>query len=156
MFVFDSPALLSIVGDGDMGLVDTLIEFGADPNRRSSWWAGGFHPLHAADSAVADLLIAAGAEPDACAAARLDRLDLLAKLLKDNPARVRGRGGDGQTPLHLARSRACVDLLPAAGGNPEAREVGHRPTAAEWMIGAMNSPASRNELAKDLVERGAS
>jgi len=156
MFVFDSPALLSIVGDGDLGLVDTLIEFGADPNRRSSWWAGGFHPLHAADSAVADRLIAAGAEPDACAAARLDRLDLLAKLLKENPARVHERGGDGQTPLHFARSRACVDLLLAAGANPEARDVDHRSTAAEWMIGAMNSPASRNELAKYLVERGAS
>ena len=75
MFGFDSPALLSIVGDGNLSLVDTLIEFGADPNRRSSWWAGGFHPLHAADGAVADRLIAAGSEPDACAAARLDRLE---------------------------------------------------------------------------------
>ena len=44
LFGFDSPALLSIVGDGDLAMVDTLIEFGADPNRRSSWWAGGFHP----------------------------------------------------------------------------------------------------------------
>ena len=73
MFGFDSPALLSIVGDGDLAMVDTLVEFGADPNRRSSWWAGGFHPLHAAEGAMADRLIASGSQPDACAAARLDR-----------------------------------------------------------------------------------
>lgn len=156
IFGFDSPALLSIVGDGDLALVDTLIEFGADPNRRSSWWAGGFHPLHSADGAVADRLIAAGSEPDACAAARLDRLDLLAKMLDEDPARVHERGGDGQTPLHFARSRQGVDLLLAAGADPDARDVDHRSTAAEWMIGDINPPASRNELAKYLVERGAS
>ena len=156
MFGFDSPALLSIVGDGDLAMVDTLIEFGADPNRRSSWWAGGFHPLHAADGAVAERLIAAGSQPDACAAARLDRLELLAKLLKEDPARVHERGGDGQTPLHFARSRAVVDLLLAAGADPDARDIDHRSTAAEWMIGDMNSRSSRNDLAKYLVERGAS
>jgi ankyrin repeat protein len=156
MFSFDSPALASVAGDGDLALVDTLLEFGADPNRKSSWWAGGFHPLHSAEGAVADRLIAVGAEPDACAAARLDRLDLLAKMLKENPARVHERGGDGQTPLHFARSRAAVDLLLDAGADPDARDMDHRSTAAEWMIGDMNSPASRTELAKYLVERGAS
>lgn len=156
MFGFDSPALLSIVGDGNLAMVDTLVEFGADPNRRSSWWAGGFHSLHSAEGAIADRLIAVGAEPDACAAARLERLDLLANMLKENPARVHERGGDGQTPLHFARSRAVVDLLLAAGADPDARDVDHRSTAAEWMIGDMNSPAPRIELAKYLVERGAS
>ena len=156
LFSFDSPALLSVAGDGDLALVDTLLEFGADPNRKSSWWAGGFHPLHAAEGAVADHLIARGAEPDACAAARLDRIDLLAKMLKEDPARVHERGGDGQMPLHFARSRAVVDLLLAAGADPDARDVDHRSTAAEWMIGDMNSPAPRSEIARYLVERGAS
>jgi hypothetical protein len=62
LFSFDSPALLSVVGD--LELVDVLLAFGADPNRRSSWWAGGFHALHSARGAVAERLIAAGSVPD--------------------------------------------------------------------------------------------
>src|SRR3970282_226756 len=81
LFGFDSPALVAVAGDADVVLVDTLLEFGADPNRRSSWWAGGFHPLHAAQGPVADRLLAAGAVPDACAAARLDHPDLLRRIL---------------------------------------------------------------------------
>lgn len=156
LFGFDSPALVAVAGDGDLGLVDTLLEFGADPNRKSSWWAGGFHPLHGAEGAVAERLMAAGSIPDACAAARLDRPDLLAKLLEEDPSRVHERGGDGQTPLHFARSRAVVDMLLAAGADLDARDVDHRSTPAEWMIGDMNSPTSRSELAEYLVERGAS
>jgi ankyrin repeat protein len=156
LFGFDSPALVSVAGDRDLELVDTLLEFGADPNRKSSWWAGGFHPLYSAEGAIADRLLAAGAEPDVCAAARLGRLDLLATMLKEDSSRVHERGGDGQTPLHFARNRAVVDLLLAAGADLDARDVDHRSTAAEWMIGDMNSPAPRNELAIYLVERGAS
>ena len=36
---FDSPALVHFAQDPAM--VDVLLEFGADPNRRSDWWAGG-------------------------------------------------------------------------------------------------------------------
>jgi ankyrin repeat protein len=100
--------------------------------------------------------MAAGAVPDACAAARLDRPDLLAKILEEDPSRVHERGGDGQTPLHFARSRAVVDMLLAAGADIDARDVDHRSTPAEWMIGDMKAPAPRSELARYLVERGAS
>jgi ankyrin repeat protein len=157
IFSFDSPALASAAGNGSVELVDVLLEFGADPNRRSSWWAGGFHPLHSARGAVAERLLAAGAEPDACAAANLDRPDLLARMLVENPARVHERGGDGQTPLHFARSRRVVDLLLEAGADPDARDVDHRSTPAQWMLGDVERPGeSRVELAKYLVERGAS
>ena len=155
LFGFDSPALTSVAGDGDLTLVDTLLEFGADPNRKSSWWAGGFHPLHGAEAAVAERLMAAGSIPDACAAARLDRPGLLAGMLKVDPSRVHERGGDGQTPLHFARSRAVVDLLLDAGADPDAKDVDHRSTPAEWMIGDMNSPNRRDDIARYLVERGA-
>jgi hypothetical protein len=50
-------------------------------------------------------------QADACAAAQLDRKDLLAAILRKDPSRVNERGGDGQTPLHFARSREVVDLL---------------------------------------------
>ena len=154
IFSFDSPALVAISPD-HLAAVDVLLEFGADPNRRSEWWAGGFHPLYLMRGAAADRLIAAGAVPDACAAANLDRPDLLAALITENPARVHERGGDGQTPLHFARSRAVVDLLLAAGADPDARDVDHRSTPAQWMLGA-DPATSRNDVAAYLVERGAS
>jgi ankyrin repeat protein len=153
IFGFDAPALVA-VGDS-VELVDVLLEFGADPNRRSDWWAGGFHPLHGARGAVAERLLAAGAVPDACAAASLDRPDLLAAMLAKDPGRVHERGGDGKTPLHFARSRRVVDLLLDAGADFDARDVDHRSTPAQWMLG--DSPdEARPELARYLVERGAS
>ena len=149
LFGFDSPALVSVAGGDDVEIVDVLLELGADPNRRSGWWAGGFHPLHSARGAVAERLLRAGAVPDACAAAQLDRPDLLRAMLAEDPSRVHERGGDGQTPLHFARSREVADLLIDAGADLDARDVDHRSTPAEWMV------ADRRELAAYLVERGA-
>jgi ankyrin repeat protein len=153
LFAFDSPAIVAYASDPAM--VDVLLDFGADPNRRSDWWAGGFHALYAATGAAADRLIAAGAVPDACAAAHLDRLELLARMIAEDPARVHERGGDGQTPLHFARSRAVIDLLLDVGADIDARDVDHRSTAAEWML-EQKRGAGRFELARYLVERGAS
>ena len=102
IFGFDSPALVAVADDIDV--VDVLLEFGADPNRRSDWWAGGFHPLYGASGAVAERLLAAGAVPDACAAAHLDRIDLLSRMLADDPGRVNERGGDGKWRI---RTRRC-------------------------------------------------
>jgi ankyrin repeat protein len=153
LFSFDSPAIVAFADDPSM--VDVLLDFGADPNRRSDWWAGGFHALHSATGSAADKLIAAGAIPDACAAAHLDRPDLLARLIAKNPERVHERGGDGQTALHFARSRAVVDLLLDAGAGIDARDVDHRATAAEWMLDRKRG-AGRFDLARYLVERGAS
>jgi hypothetical protein len=129
VFPFDSPALVAISGRGNVELVDVLLEFGADPNLKSSWWAGGFHPLYGASPAVAERLLAAGAVPDTCAAAHLDRPELLERMLAEDPARVHERGGDGQMPLHFARSQRVVDLLLGAGADVDARDVDHRATA---------------------------
>jgi hypothetical protein len=147
LFDFDSPALVAARDQPD--IVDVLLEFGADPNRKSTWWAGGFHPLYGASPEVAERLLRAGAVVDACAAAHLDRADLLARLLEEKPERVHERGGDGQMPLHFARSREVVDLLLSAGADIDARDVDHRATAAEWMIDG------RADLARYLVARGA-
>lgn len=155
LFSFDSPALVAAAGD-NLEVVVTLLDFGADPNRKSSWWAGGFHPLYGATPAVADRLLAAGAIADACAAARLNRLDLLKQILDADPSRVHERGGDGQTPLHFARSREVVDVLLANGADIDARDIDHRSTPAEWMTGDIGGSESRLDLARYLVERGAS
>ena len=153
LFAFDSPAIVAYANDPAM--VEVLLDFGADPNRRSDWWAGGFHALYSASGETAARLIAAGAIPDACAAAHLDRIDLLAQMIADDPERVHERGGDGQLPLHFARSREVVDLLLAAGADIDARDVDHRSTAAEWMLNQKRG-AGRYELARYLVNRGAS
>ena len=150
---FDSPAIVAYARDPEM--VEVLLELGADPNRRSDWWAGGFHALYSASGAAADRLIAAGAVVDACAAAQLDKLDILRRLLEEDPSRVHERGGDGQTPLHFARSREAVDVLLAAGAEIDARDVDHRATAAQWML-AERRGAGRYDIARYLVDRGAS
>jgi hypothetical protein len=154
IFGFGGTALLGSAGHVDV--VEVLLAFGADPNRKSDWWAGGFHPLHGATGRVAELLLAAGSIPDACGAANLDRPDILARLLAGDPSRVHERGGDGKMPLHFARSRRVVDMLLDAGADIDARDIDHRSTAAEWMIGEEGPDASRPALARYLVERGAS
>jgi ankyrin repeat protein len=153
LFAFDSPAIVAFANDAAM--VEVLLDFGADPDRRSDWWAGGFHALYSATGAAADRLIAAGATIDACAAAHLDRSELLARMIAEDPARVHERGGDGQTPLHFAASREIVDILLAAGADIDARDVDHRSTAAEWMLDGKKG-AGRYDLARYLVDRGAS
>ena len=73
-----------------------------------------------------------------------------------DPSRVHERGGDGQMPLHFARSRAMVDLLLAAGADIDARDIDHRSTAAEWMLDDARYPEkSRIDIAEYLVHRGA-
>jgi ankyrin repeat protein len=155
IFPFDSPALVCVSGSGNLPLIDLLVEFGADPNGRSGWWAGGFHPLYSARGAAADRLLEAGSRMDACAAAQLDRPADLVRILDEDPERVHERGGDGQTPLHFARSREVVDILLARGADIDARDVDHRGTAAEWMLDQRRDHG-RYELAGYLVERGAS
>jgi hypothetical protein len=152
VFDFNSPAIVRYAND--RALVDVLLDFGADPNHRSSWWAGGFHALHSATGDAAERLIAAGAVPDACAAAHLDRAELLARMIAAEPSRVHERGGDGQTPLHFAQSHAVIDLLLSAGADIDAQDVDHRATPAEWMLDRTRG-AGRYESARYLVERGA-
>ena len=153
MFGFNSPAIVAY--SKDLPMVEVLLEFGANPNRRSDWWAGGFHALYGATSETAERLIAAGAVVDACAAAHLDDAELLARLIADDPARVHERGGDGKTPLHFAESREVVDLLLSLGADIDARDVDHRSTPAQWMLDHKRG-AGRYDLARYLVERGAS
>ena len=152
VFACNAPAIVAYADDAAM--VEVLLEFGADPNRRSEWWAGPFHALHVATGAAADRLLAAGAIPDACAAAHLSDAALLEAMIAADPACVSERGGDGQTPLHFARSRGVIDLLLGAGADIDARDVDHRAAPAEWMLDRSRD-AGRYDLARYLVERGA-
>jgi ankyrin repeat protein len=70
----------------------------------------------------------------------------LRAILPQDPSRVHERGGDGQTPLHFARSRAVIDLLLDAGADLDARDLDHRATPAQWML-ARRRDAERYALA---------
>ncbi len=107
LFPFDSPAIVHFAGSEDVELIDLLLDLGADPNRRSDWWAGGFHAVHSARGRVAERLLEAGAVPDACGAAHLDRPDVLRRMLEADPSRVARRGRRPCTSHALERSSIC-------------------------------------------------
>ncbi len=145
---FGQTALLAAAGEGDVGEVERLLDNGADINGRSRWWAGGFGVLDVCAPAMADLLIARGAQVDAHAAARLGLLDLLRARLSSDADAVHARGGDGKTALHVATSIAAADMLLDAGADIDALDIDHESTPAQHLIG------EHAAVAAHLVERG--
>jgi ankyrin repeat protein len=146
---FDSTLLLIAVYQKNRQLIDVLLDAGADINARSGWWAGGFGVLDGCDPELVPFLIERGAAVNASAAARLGQLDTLRELLDANPEAVHSRGGDGQTPLHVASSVEAAALLLDRGADMDALDVDHESTPAQYMV------RDRQEIARFLVARGA-
>ncbi|MGZ8938293.1 MAG: ankyrin repeat domain-containing protein [Limisphaerales bacterium] len=142
---FDSPPIVNVKS---RGMLDLLLEFGADLNAKSRWWAGGFGLLHSAPPDLAHYAIERGARVDIHAAARLGLFERLRELIAADPSLVHARGGDGQTPLHFASTREIAACLLDHGADIDARDIDHESTPAQYMIG------DRPELARFLVERG--
>jgi ankyrin repeat protein len=130
-----------------LDVIDVLLEYGADINLKSDWWAGGYTVLDDVDPQLADALIARGAIVDIHAAAHLGRLEQVRQLLDEDPTRVHQRGGDGRLPLHVASTPEIVDLLLDRGAAVDARCVDHVSTAAQY---AVDVPWK----CRKLVERG--
>ncbi len=145
---FDAPVLNLAAERNDAPMIELLIEHGADPNQRSTWWAGGFRPLDFADEPTSRLLIGKGATLTAHAASRLGLVTELKGILASNPDSVRERGGDGQFPLHFAATPEIVDLLVDAGAELDARDLDHSGTAAQFQI-------ENASVCRRLLERGA-
>ena len=145
---FDQQALLIAAGRGKRDVVDALLDAGADINVRSRWWAGGFGVLEAADPALVPYLIERGAEVDANAAAKLGMLEALDRLLTERPALVHARGGDGQTPLHVASTVAIAQLLLDRGADIDARDVDHESTPAQYLV------RDHQDVTRYLITRG--
>ncbi len=129
-------------------MLDVLLDAGADINAKSQWWAGGFGLIHGADPELATYAIGRGAVVDVHAAARLGLLDTLRELIATDPALVRARGGDGQTPLHFAATAEVAQFLLEHGADIDARDVDHESTPAHYMV------RDRPEVARFLVQRG--
>jgi ankyrin repeat protein len=144
---FGQTLLLAAVQRENRAMVDVLLEAGADINARSRWWAGGFGVLDN-DSGLAPFLIERGATVDAYAAARLGMLDRLRQLVSDDPNVVNLRGGDGQTPLHVAANFEVAEFLMDNGAQIDAVDVDHESTPAQYLV------RDRQEVVRMLVSRG--
>jgi ankyrin repeat protein len=145
---FGALPLFPLVKRRDRTMIELLLEFGADINARSDWWAGSFGVLDSCDADFAPYLIERGAVVDAHAAARLGMLDRLRELLDRDPALVHARGGDGQTPLHFAANVEVATFLLDRGADIDALDVDHESTPAQWMV------RERQDVARFLVARG--
>ncbi|NBC10493.1 MAG: hypothetical protein GVY24_01995 [Planctomycetes bacterium] len=130
------------------GLFDLLVEFGADPNATSDWKPGGFTLLDSLDPGMVDAYLRRGVKMTIHAATRHNRLDDMKRLLEADPSLATLRGGDGQHPLHVARSVEAIDLLIAHGADVHARDIDHTATPAQYL-------ADRPELCRRLLEHGA-
>ena len=134
----------------NLPMVDLLLEYGADLNLKSDWWAGPFGLLeHDITPEEAAPLIARGARVDAVAAAHLGMVDRLRTLLDADPAAVHMRSGDGKTPLHCASTVEVATLLIDRGANVDARCVDHESTPAQYLV--RDAP----DVTRLLVDRGA-
>lgn len=144
---FDGTLLIS--ARPHLEMVDLLLDYGADINRKSAWWAGGFGILEAdLDPKLVSALVERGAEVTVWAAAHQGDIARLGQLLQEDPGLVHARGGDGKTALHCASTVEAVDLLVDAGADLEAEDVDHESTPLHYAI-------DKPEVARRLLERGA-
>ena len=155
-FSFDAPAIVYAAGDGNLPLVEVLLDAGANINIKSSWWAGGTSALqHASGSMLsfnrelAEYLIERGAKVDAHSAAGLNMLNKLKELIDENPEVVNALGSDGMSPLHFSATPQIAELLLKHGADINLRDRDHNGTAAQWTM------SRRPEVCKYLLEQGA-
>jgi ankyrin repeat protein len=144
---FDGTLLLAAVSRQNRPMINLLLQRGADINQRSHWWAGGFGVLDG-DHDLTDFLVERGATIDIHAAARRGRTDIVQELLDQDPTRARARGGDGQTPLHVASTVEVARVLVERGADIDARDIDHESTAAQYAI------RERQDVARYLVSKG--
>src|SRR5215470_9480300 len=147
MFGFGSPAVH--IARANLDLLDLLLAHGADLNARTSWDKGGFGVLEQVEPDEAAPLIARGARIDVWAAANLGMMAELAALIAGEPSLVHAKGGDGNRPLHFARTIEIARFLLAHGAEIDALDDDHDSTPAQHLIG------EHPHVAAFLVAQGA-
>ena len=133
----------------DVALLDVLIGAGADVNLRSAWQNGPYTVLDNADEDAARWLLARGATLTPNVAARLGWFEDLRRLVDADPALVHARGGDGQQPLHEAKTVEIADWLLDRGAGIDVRCIDHKSTPAQYAL------VARPDVCRRLLERGA-
>ncbi len=146
LFSFGAQAV--VVAKNDRPVVETLLEFGANINVKSDWWAGGFGVLDDTDPDQAAWLIERGAVIDIHAAAGLGMTQKVREWIASDPSLVHAPGGDGKRPLHWASTPEIIDILLAHGAEIDARCIDHRATAAQYRV-------RDTGLCRHLISRGA-
>lgn len=149
LFSFDSPAILNVSNHPAADkILPILVRYGANPNARSQWWAGGFSALDQASDKTVDLLVNLGAKFDVWSAAGHGRVEVLRDILARDPESVNAPGGDGKRPLHFASTPEAAELLISGGADLEIRDVDHESTPAQYQ-------ANRPDVLRVLLKHGA-
>ena len=149
---FGEHALVAAANRQNREVVEVLLDFGADPDVRTQWWAGGFGVLDYANPELSAYLIERGATVDIHAAARLGMADRVRALLAADSGLVRARGGDGQFPLHCASTVEIAEMLLEADAEIDGRDIDHESTAVQYMV---STKPYRHEVARFLISREA-
>jgi ankyrin repeat protein len=147
--MFDFGQRAAHVAAKNEPLLTALIAGGADVNLTSAWQQGPYTVLDNADEDTARFLLARGATLTPNVAARLGWLDELQRLVHADATLVHARGGDGQQPLHEAKSVAIADFLLDRGADVDARCIDHQSTPAQYAL------VDRPDVCRRLLERGA-
>jgi ankyrin repeat protein len=150
-YSFGQTAVMAAAHRANRDVIDVLLRAGADINQKSHWWAGPFHVLDGAtrEPWLPAFLIGRGAVPEIHHHVQFGSLDETRRMLAADPSLVHARGGDGQLPLHFAQTVEMAEYLLAYGADPDARDVDHESTAAQYMV------RDRPAVARFLVGRGA-
>lgn len=130
-------------------VLEVLLAAGAGITLTSDWQQGPYTVLDRANEETARFLLARGAALTPNVAARLGWVDELRAIVDANPAAVHVRGGDGQQPLHEARTVAIAELLLEHGAEIDARCIDHRSTPAQYAL------VDRPDVCRRLLAGGA-
>jgi ankyrin repeat protein len=147
MFAFGQRA--AHISANNRQLLTMLIDAGADLNMKSDWENGPYTVLDRADESAARYLLERGATLTPNVAARLGWFDELQALINADASLVHARGGDGQQPLHEAKTVAIADFLLDRGAEIDTRCIDHKTTPAQYAL------VERPEVCRRLLERGA-
>jgi ankyrin repeat protein len=154
---FGQQALFAAVQRSDRATIDVLLHAGANIQKRTEWWAGGFGVLDECDPSLVEFLTERGAVVDVHSASRLGMLSTLRELVTADPSVVHARGGDGRTPLHFASTVEVAEFLLSNGADIDARDLDHESTPAQYMLRVEHRrhyPRDRQDVARYLVSRG--